>query len=172
MSRIDLTTADPEPLEFSERVAPPAGTGGEDVVSLSAATIAGRVEKTSRGFFVNGWVEVAVTLRCVRCLEEFALDLHEAMVVELLPVTLAPREEETQLGRADLDSRFYQEPVLDLVELAAEQIELALPMKPVCSPSCRGLCPRCGVNLNVDICGCPAEADPRWEGLAHWQPTN
>lgn len=172
MSRIDLTSADSEPLEFSEQVAAPAGTGGGDVVSLSRATITGRVERTSRGFLVTGWVEAAASLRCVRCLEEFSLRLHESMEVELLPLTTAPRDEETQLGRADLDSRFFAEPVVDLAELAAEQIELTLPMKPVCSPSCRGLCPRCGANLNVDVCGCPVEVDPRWEGLTDWQPSN
>ncbi len=172
MSRIDLTSADTEPLEFSERVAPPAGVGGEDVVSLAEATIAGKVERTSRGFLVTGWVEAAARLRCVRCLEEFALGLHESMEVELLPLTTAPREEETQLGRADLDTRFYAEPVVDLAELAAEQIELALPMKPVCSPSCHGLCPRCGANLNVEVCGCPVEAESRWSALADWRPSN
>lgn len=172
MSRIDLTSADPEPLKFSERVTAPAGVGGEDVVSVGEVAVAGKVERTSQGFLVSGWVEAAVRLRCVRCLEEFSVDLYEAMEVALLPLATAPREEETQLGRADLDTRFYTEPVLDLAELAAEQIELALPMKPVCSPSCRGLCPRCGVNLNVELCGCPAEADSRWSALAGWRPSN
>lgn len=172
MSRIDLSSADAEPLEFSEQVTAPSGTGGEDVVSLGHATIAGKVERTSRGFKVSGWVEAVAHLRCVRCLEEFSLHLHESMEVELLPLAVAPREEETQLGRADLDTRFFTEPVVELAELAAEQIELALPMKPVCSSSCRGLCPRCGANLNVEVCGCPVEADSRWEALADWRPSN
>lgn len=172
MFRIDLTALGPEPLEFSEQVAVATGTGGEDVVRLELATIAGKVEKTSRGFVVNGWVEASARLRCVRCLEEFPLALHESLEVALLPQAAAPREDETQLTRGDLEARFFSEPVLDLAELAAEQIELALPMKPVCSPSCRGLCPRCGINLNVHECRCPPKADPRWEGLAHWRPTN
>lgn len=172
MSRIDLTAADSEPLDFSERVTVPAGTGGEDVVSLTPANITGRVEKTSRGFLVTGWVEVAAMVRCVRCLEAYSWQLREALVVELLPQAVAPREEETQLGRADLDTRFFAEPILDLGELAAEQVELALPMKPVCSPACRGLCPRCGINLNVEECRCPAEADARWQALADWRPSN
>ncbi len=172
MTRIELTAADPEPFEFSERVVAPAGVGGEDVVALAEVAVGGKLERTSRGFLVTGWVKATVRLRCVRCLEEFTVDLHEAMEVELLPVAVAPREEETQLGRADLDTRFYTEPVLDLAELAAEQIELALPMKPVCSPSCRGLCARCGANLNVEVCGCPVEVDSRWSALADWRPSN
>ena len=172
MSRIDLTAADPEPLEFAERVTAPPGVGGEDVVSLGEVGISGRVERTSRGFLVTGWVEATARLRCVRCLEEFALALHESMEVEFLPLAVAPREEETHLARADLDTRFYAEPLVELGELAAEQIELALPMKPVCSPSCRGLCPRCGANLNVEVCDCPVEADSPWEALVDWRPSN
>ena len=115
-----LTAAEPEPLEFSERVMVPAGTGGEDVVSLSLASVTGRVEKSSRGFMVTGWVEVEATVRCVRCLEAYPWHLRESLAVELLPLAVAPREEETQLLRADLDTRFFSEPILDLAELAAE----------------------------------------------------
>jgi len=47
-----------------------------------------------------------------------------------------------------------------------EQFYLALPMKPLCREDCKGLCPRCGEDLNVKGCGCVIEtADPRWEAL-------
>ena len=35
---------------------------------------------------------------------------------------------------------------------------LALPTRPLCGEECRGLCPRCGANLNAGPCGCPASA--------------
>jgi uncharacterized protein len=38
--------------------------------------------------------------------------------------------------------------------MAAEQVYLEIPMKPLCSPECRGLCPRCGANLNTETCAC------------------
>jgi uncharacterized protein len=50
----------------------------------------------------------------------------------------------------------------NLVELVAEQIYLALPLKPVCRADCKGLCPHCGANRNEASCGCQADwIDPR-----------
>ena len=48
---------------------------------------------------------------------------------------------------------------IDLGHLVMEQLHLALPMKPLCSETCKGLCPQCGTNLNTGSCNC----DPRWE---------
>ena len=50
-----------------------------------------------------------------------------------------------------------------------EQFYLAMPMKPLCRPDCRGLCPECGTNLNVTTCSCePRWTDPRLTGLREW----
>lgn len=51
---------------------------------------------------------------------------------------------------------------LDLDELLREDILLDLPSKFLCSEDCKGLCPRCGKDLNEGPCGCePKEVDPR-----------
>jgi uncharacterized protein len=56
--------------------------------------------------------------------------------------------------------------VLDLAHMLREQFYLAMPMRPLCREDCRGLCPQCGTNLNVDSCGCTRERhDPRFDGL-------
>jgi uncharacterized protein len=54
---------------------------------------------------------------------------------------------------------------LDLEPLARDAVMLELPLAPLCSPGCLGLCPRCGENLNDGPCGCPPEVDPRWSAL-------
>ena len=57
-------------------------------------------------------------------------------------------------------------PVIDTRALAREQLELAAPIRVVCSENCLGLCPSCGKDLNAGPCGCDAEpVDPRWEAL-------
>ena len=48
---------------------------------------------------------------------------------------------------------------IDLVALAREQLELAVPMKPICRPDCRGLCPTCGADRNSEPCACAAPPD-------------
>ena len=54
----------------------------------------------------------------------------------------------------------------DLGDLARTVFLLDLDTKILCSPDCKGLCPRCGADLNQGPCGCKKDADPRWAALA------
>jgi uncharacterized protein len=55
---------------------------------------------------------------------------------------------------------------LDLGPMVREVMVLDAPMSPLCRDDCRGLCPQCGVDLNVETCSCSGEvADPRWGAL-------
>ena len=57
--------------------------------------------------------------------------------------------------------------MIDLLELAREQIILSLPEKPLCDEECKGLCTSCGADLNEETCTCePEPADPRMAVLA------
>ena len=67
----------------------------------------------------------------------------------------------------DLSTSFYEDETIDLGQLIREQFYLSLPMKPLCRPDCRGLCPDCGTDLNAGACGCVERTvDPRWAALA------
>jgi uncharacterized protein len=170
VSWLDLTRAETEPLVFSERPVLPPGSGGEDVVSASPVELAGRVERAGRGYRLEGRAAGIATLHCSRCLSEFEFPFSDSLDLLLLPAAAAPREDETRLERDDLEVRFFEAPQLDLAEVAAEQFALALPMKPLCTAECRGLCARCGANLNQGPCSCPAESDDRWAPLLSWRP--
>jgi uncharacterized protein len=68
----------------------------------------------------------------------------------------------------DGDARVFEAraPKLDLSEPVREEVVLAIDPYVVCDPECKGLCPRCGANLNVEVCGCSFdEPDPRWDAL-------
>ena len=170
MLRLDLTRADTEPLAFQETIGLPAGSGTDDVVDGGSAQVAGTIERGARGYHLEGAVSGSARLRCVRCLAEFPFEYAERFDVQLLPATGAPREDETRLGRDELECRFYTEPMLDLREVAAEQFTLAVPMKPLCTADCRGICPRCGANLNQGPCPCPKdEPDARFAPLLDWR---
>ena len=131
--RIDLTHADTEPLEFDERPVVPPAAGGEDVVWVAPVELSGRVERAGRGYLLEGRASGSARLRCGRCLAEFDFAFAEPVELHLLPAAAAPREDETRLGRDDLEVRFFEEPFVDLAELAAEQVQLAVPMKPLCA---------------------------------------
>jgi uncharacterized protein len=168
---IDLSRADTEPLVFSERPILLPQSGGEDVVSVGGVEFDGRVERAGRGYLFEGRVQGAARLRCVRCLAEFDLPFSERMELHLLASSALPQEEEKRLAMGDLEVRFYEEPKIDLAELAGEQFALALPMKPLCAEDCRGLCSSCGANLNLGPCSCPEKRDDRWAPLLDWRPS-
>ena len=170
MLRIDLTRADSEPIEFHERLALPADCGGEDVVSVDGVELDGTAERVGRGYAVNGKARGSARLRCVRCLIEFPFSFSEGFELHLLPAENLPHDEESRLDKNELEVRFYQAPELELADLAAEQFSLALPMKPLCTEECRGLCPRCGADLNRFPCACRVESNGRWAPLLDWRP--
>jgi len=54
-----------------------------------------------------------------------------------------------------------------LEDVLREQVLLSLPVRTLCKPDCKGLCPRCGQNRNSQPCSCDeGQPDPRWEALA------
>jgi uncharacterized protein len=64
-------------------------------------------------------------------------------------------------------------PVIDLSDDVRQTVLLAVPLKLLCSNACKGLCPRCGADLNKEACTCPPEAiDGRWETLRGFQVDN
>jgi uncharacterized protein len=75
-------------------------------------------------------------------------------------------EEEIEITPDELDIEFYSQRAIPLRDLAIEQIQLSIPMKPLCDDNCLGLCPQCGVNRNRETCSCQASiADERWGAL-------
>jgi uncharacterized protein len=70
-------------------------------------------------------------------------------------------------GAIDLEEDAYvlTDDLLDLEPLARDAVLLELPLAPLCSDDCRGLCTQCGANLNLETCTCEAPSDPRWAAL-------
>ncbi|MFQ5812787.1 MAG: DUF177 domain-containing protein [Anaerolineae bacterium] len=122
--------------------------------------VRGTVEftRTGRGIFGEGRLHSQVQLECARCLETFSqpIDFHLEAQFGLPPIK--PKEGSVfPIGVKG---------ILDLTEALREQILLALPMRPLCRPDCRGLCVECGKNLNEGPCDCVQEIiDPRLVAL-------
>lgn len=131
-------------------------TGPRKLEDLEVGYLRGvvRVTRVQAGLLVQGTLESQLSLECVRCLEPF--DLQVALELEetfRLPGTGFQPE----MPYAVEESGW-----LDLAPLLREQGWLAIPMKPLCKPSCKGMCPHCGVNLNIESCTCQdSDIDPR-----------
>jgi uncharacterized protein len=107
-------------------------------------------------------VQTTIELMCSRCLEDFPLAVDEAFDVLFLPHAEPATAEERAIEDDDLSTAFYSDNVIDLGQLVREQCYLVVPMKPLCSEACRGLCPECGANLNNASCDCRQTwVDPR-----------
>lgn len=153
--------------EFERRFPPSAFDGDAQpyrVVDL--VDLAFTVTKDSRRFHLVGNVATVLELTCGRCLEPFLLPVDSAFDLRYLPRVDNTGEGEREIEEDDLTTAFYGDDVIDLAQLMGEQFHLVLPMKPLCRPECRGLCPQCGTNLNTGSCACRTEwEDPRLTAL-------
>ncbi len=140
---------------------------GDDVYRLEApVALELDVLKDKDQFRLVGRLRTRLKLSCARCLEAFGLPLDEPLDVLYLPHSSNAGEGEVEIEDDDLATAYYQHHVIDLGQLMLEQFQLAVPMKPLCRPECRGLCAICGTNLNHATCDCkPVWGDPRLAGL-------
>lgn len=105
---------------------------------------------------VTGSVQADTSLECSRCLKRFPFRIQESRLdVELMPGTARAGAGEHELDRAELDVEFYQGEDIEPLDLIKEQLLLGVPMVPVHSEECKGLCTVCGADLNEKECGCP-----------------
>lgn len=124
-----------------------------------------------RTIFVTGVVEGTAVRQCVRCLKKFddpmAFSVRVAYEREAKTPTTAGKRNEPQKRKAppleaepeeqNDDLYHYVGDHLDLAPMLREQLILASPMHPLCAEECRGLCARCGKDLNEGSCRCGEE---------------
>jgi uncharacterized protein len=151
--------------EHIDRTVPPGAFAPQDPEYRVAAPVELSLDVRKAGgdaFSVSGRITTGLELACSRCLEAFEVPVDTTFELRYVPLSENVGDDEQEVGEDDLTTAYYREGMLDLVELMREQFVLALPMKPLCSDACLGLCPACGTNLNKSECGCaPAWEDPR-----------
>jgi uncharacterized protein len=148
--------------------------GEEDIESETngVAAKAGfkvRVEKNGAEVWLKGSIEAVLNLECSRCLKPFESGLSIPVDIVFLPAEDAAGEEGRELASDELSTGFYRGGEIDLGEISGEQVLLNVSMKPLCSDSCKGICPVCGADLNEGACGCtPKKGDDRMQALKQY----
>ncbi|MGD9588120.1 MAG: DUF177 domain-containing protein [Pyrinomonadaceae bacterium] len=134
---------------------------------LSApARFSGLVEKREHGAVVAGNIRGEIEVQCARCLAKVYQPLDIEVSAEFLNKEDFGSGENAELGPNDLDADVLDDGEIDLSALAAEQILLNVPEQYFCRPDCKGLCDKCGADLNLVDCSCgTGPIDPRWAGL-------
>jgi uncharacterized protein len=139
---------------------------GEAYRVVTEVTLPFDVHRDHARYRLVGRLDARLELCCSRCLEPFAFDVGEAFDLLYVPQSENAGEGEVEVEDEGLNVAFYRDDHIDLGQLMREQFYLLLPMKPLCSEACRGLCPVCGTNLNTGTCQCqPQAADARWDAL-------
>ena len=131
--------------EFSMAVKP-----GEDMVAQVSI-----LPQAENGALIRGTLKGSVSMPCDRCTADFALSIDETFdTYEQLPD-----------GEYDEEPRVRQESgqlQLNIGAILWEEFALAMPVKPLCSDGCKGMCPGCGKDLNTSDCDCDQdEGDER-----------
>ena len=104
---------------------------------------------------------------CARCVDPVTLPLNGDFDLIFRPQEADADSAERAITLDETEIGYYEESGLLLEDVVREQVLLSLPGRALCQPDCKGLCPRCGQNLNQAICSCEeTPADPRWNALA------
>ena len=129
-----------------------------ELLDLGPVSWRGQVVYADPGFFLRARLSYEQTLSCNRCLkpivEQAKSDVELMILVEQGPEAGG----EHALHEQDLGILYLQDELLETDPILIEQLQLNIPMKPLCRPDCQGLCPICGIDLNEGTCSCEAPA--------------
>jgi uncharacterized protein len=104
---------------------------------------------------------------CARCVEPVKMPLRGDFDLIFRPQEADADSGERAITVDETEIGYYEKSGLLLEDVVREQVLLSLPGRVLCQPDCKGLCPRCGQNLNQAICSCEdTPADARWNALA------
>ncbi len=172
---IDIQDLELHPLDFREEIRPNALDLGSDVHQNSVLITSGHADlieehhgkhQVIKDIRVKGDFSTRLQISCARCLEPVEQVVARNFDLLYRPQGIDAGPDERSVTDAEAEIGYYRGEGLELEDLLREQILLALPLKTICAENCKGLCPHCGKNLNVEQCSCaePVE-DPRWEAL-------
>jgi uncharacterized protein len=138
-----------------------------ELLDLGPVSWRGQVVYADPGYFLRARLSYEQTLSCNRCLkpivERAQSDVELMILVERGPEAGG----EHALHEQDLGILYLQDELLETDPILIEQLQLNIPMKPLCREDCQGLCPVCGADRNTGACSCEeSTTDPRWAALA------
>jgi uncharacterized protein len=134
----------------------------EDAVFLQPVQAEISIKRMEEEVWIKGRVTTVMSFVCGRCLSSFEFPVDSRFDLVFLPEERQELKEE--FDDSDADRLFFRSRKIDLREVILEQLNLTFPSRPLCSPSCEGLCAVCGKIRREGACGCQVrETDMRLE---------
>jgi uncharacterized protein len=177
---IEIRELEFHPVDFKEEFAPGAidlssDNLGHELKQAGALRTKGTAQLVTehhgkhqiiKDIRIKGDLASRVEMACARCLEPVFQDVSRSFDLLYRPLGVDAGKEELSVTAAEAEVSYYQGEGILLEDVLREQVMLALPLKVICREACKGICPYCGKNLNVEQCSCaePVE-DQRWTAL-------
>ncbi|MFQ5348885.1 MAG: DUF177 domain-containing protein [Thermoanaerobaculia bacterium] len=168
---IQLDQIGNEPFHWEESPSISAESLGRSELSgVGGISWSGRVVRDLAGYRLEARLSYQQTLTCTRCLQSLARSVEEEFELAIETGASEPLLGEHELSASDLKTLFLEGQELDTTPILMEQLQLNIPMKPLCREDCAGLCPKCGTDRNEVRCSCAeSEVDPRWQALERFR---
>jgi uncharacterized protein len=159
MLRIDLGALRHGPIDMVQEV--PTGDPAFQHLEFELGEpvhVSGRLMEAGSGsYYWHGELRTSVKGACRRCLADV-----NVRIVQPVNVLFTEEPDADDPAAYVIPARATE---IDAGEAVREELMLAVPAYVLCSEECRGICPRCGADLNAGACGCEPEGDPRWSAL-------
>ena len=173
--RITPLQLEKEPLLFDEAIQAGALEYAPDITQIGPLPVTGRADLIVEHRGHKEQVE-DIRLRaayhgdfemlCARCVEPVRTPLTGNFDLIFRPQAVDADPGERSITLDETEIGYYEESGLSLEDVVREQVLLSLPSRTLCKEDCKGLCPRCGQNLNQGTCNCTPASDPKWSALA------
>ena len=129
----------------------------EDLAVRGPIFVDGEISNAGDVLLLKAAIHTKVERECARCLKTFVSDVETKILEKFFPV---------DAENIDDDAFSYEFDVVDITEAVREGLLVAEPLQVLCKEECRGLCPVCGVDRNVESCDCDTDTvDPRLAAL-------
>lgn len=115
---------------------------------------------------IRGQLGTRLIASCDRCLGPVEIPVERDFDLFYRPLQAIAREEEMEVPEDELEVGFFSGDGIEFDDVVTEQVILSVPMKVVCRPECLGICPVCGADRNIEVCGCePPPTDSPFASL-------
>ena len=128
----------------------------------------GRLAKIEQDINFSGELQAILQVACTRCLNLFPYNLEAEIKIHFIP----PGKErlmgnEIEIKETDIEQEIYEGGKVDLRGSVRDQVLLEVPLMNLCRKDCKGICSKCGNDLNSSQCECQneGEIDPRFAVL-------
>ncbi len=165
--RITLAELELHRVTASESYAPGSLVfHGAELRQTAPLPLHGTAQLRGEEIRIRGHLATSLEASCDRCLGAVGIPVSSDFDLFYRPMQSIAKDEEIEISADEMEIGFYSGDGIELADVATEQVILSVPMKVICGPECRGLCPVCRVNRNLMRCDCaPPQQDSPFASL-------